>query len=168
MPEQTMKKDCPTCGSATEAQSFCRDCGEFLAAPGTERTAAGLWRRFFAYVIDSILFAALLVVGWLIWFYFSAKEGQTPGKKLLGLRVILQDGTVAPAGKMWVREVAIKRILWSVPILGLIAYAWAFFDKDRQTVHDKMVSTYVIYHPGPVEQLQVVPLEPGAAYADAA
>jgi hypothetical protein len=41
---------------------------------------------------------------------------------------------------------------------------WAFFDKDRQTVHDKMVNTYVIHHPGPVESLTPVPLAPGEEY----
>ena len=29
---------------------------------------------------------------------------------------------------------------------------------DRQTVHDKMVNTYVIHHPGPVESLTPVPV----------
>ncbi len=163
MATQTMK-DCPTCGAATDAQWFCRNCGEYLPAPGTERTAAGLWRRFFALWIDSILIVLLLIVGWLIWFFFTAKEGQTPGKKLLGLRVIVLDGTVALVGTMWLREVVIKRILWAVIPLSIIAYIWALFDKDRQAVHDKMVKTYVIYHPGQVEQLQAVPLEAGAEY----
>ncbi len=166
---QTMMKDCPTCGSATDARWFCRNCGEYLRAPGTERTAAGLWRRYFAFVIDNILFVLSLAVGWLIWFSSTAKEGQTPGKKLLGLRVMLLDGTVAPTGKMWRRELLIKQILWNVASgLSLIGYAWALFDKDRQTVHDKWVKTYVIYHPGDVEQLQAVPPQHGAEYADAA
>ena len=159
-------RECPTCKAVTDAQWFCRDCGEFLRAPGTERLAGGLWRRFSALLIDSVLFWLLLFIPWFIWFAFTAREGQTPGKKLLGLRVILLDGTVPTAGTMWLREVLIKGVLWNLIAGGLsfIAYLWAFFDKDRQTVHDKMLNTYVIYHPGPVESLTAVPLAPGEEF----
>lgn len=160
-------KECPTCRAVTDAQWFCRNCGEFLRAPGTDRMAAGLWRRFAALLIDDIFFWVLLIIGWFIWFAFTARDGQTPGKKLLGVRVIRLDGTAAPAGTMWLREVVIKGILWGLiaGALSLIAYIWAFFDKDRQTVHDKMVSTYVIRHTGPVESLRPVPFVPGEQFA---
>ncbi len=159
-------KECPTCGVVTDAQWFCRNCGEFLRAPGTDRAAAGLWRRFSAVLLDFLFFYLLLVVGWFIWFAFTAKDGQTPGKKLLGLRVIQLDGTVAPPGTMWLREVVIKGVLWYTIVAGLsaIAFIWAFFDKNRQTVHDKMVNTYVIHYPGPVESLTAVPLAPGEQF----
>ena len=157
---QAQMKECPACGVVTDAQWFCRNCGEFLRAPRTDRVAAGLWRRFSAFLIDEVLFLLLLVVGWFIWFAFTAQEGQTPGKKLLGLRVIRLDGTVPTTSTMWLREVLIKGVLWGLFSGGLsiFAYLWAFFDKDRQTVHDKMVNTYGIYHPGPVESLTPVPV----------
>ncbi|MDZ4278667.1 MAG: RDD family protein [Dehalococcoidia bacterium] len=159
---QIMMKDCPHCGLTTDAQWFCRNCGEFLRAPGTDRFAGGLWRRFSAYLIDNILFFLLLIVGWFIWFSFTARQGQTPAKQMLGLRVIQLDGTVPTPGTMWLREVVIKGLLWNWVASGLsiIAYIWAFFDKDRQTIHDKMVNTYVIYHPGPVQELTPVPIQP--------
>ncbi|MGB6837190.1 MAG: RDD family protein [Dehalococcoidia bacterium] len=162
-------KECPTCGAVTDAQWFCRNCGEFLRAPGTDRMAAGLWRRFSGELIDIVLFWLLLIVGWFIWFgFFSARHGQTPGKQILGLRVIRLDGTAATAGTMWLREVLIKGILWNLTEpLSYVAYIWAFFDKDRQTVHDKMVDTYVIYHRGPVDALTPVPLAPGEQFGPA-
>src|SRR3990172_1483731 len=102
-------KECPTCGVVTDAQWFCRNCGEFLRAPGTERKAAGLWRRFSALLIDGILLLLLLIVGWFLWFgFFTARQGQTPGKQILGVRVMRLDGTVATPGTMWLREVLIK------------------------------------------------------------
>lgn len=165
---QPQMKECPTCQVVTDAQWFCRNCGEFLRAPGTGRTAAGLWRRFSAVLLDFIFFYLLLIVGWFIWFAFTANQGQTPGKQLLGLRVIRLDGAVAPPGTMWLREVVIKGVLWysiAGGIGALVAYIWAFFDKDRQTVHDKMVSTYVIHHPGPITSLTPVPVQPGEQFA---
>jgi uncharacterized RDD family membrane protein YckC len=167
---QPMMKQCPTCNAVTDAQWFCRSCGEFLRAPGTRRQAAGLWRRFSAELIDMVLFILLLIVGWFIWFgFFTAHRGQTPGKQILGLRVIRLDGTVATAGTMWLREVVIKGMLWNLTEpLSYAAYIWAFFDKDRQTVHDKMVDTYVIYHRDDAESLTPVPLAPGEQYGGGA
>jgi len=134
-PNQPQMKDCPDCGATTDAHWFCRNCGEFFRAPGTQRRAANLWRRFAAHLIDQVLFFLLLIVGWFIWFAFTAREGQSPGKKLLGLRVITLEGTVPTAGTMWLREVLIKGVLWGLIASGLsiVAYIWAFFDKDRQT-----------------------------------
>jgi hypothetical protein len=166
---QPSMKECPTCKAVTDAQWFCRNCGEFLRAPATGRAAAGLWRRFSAVLLDFLFFYLLLIVGWFIWFAFTAKQGQTPGKKLLGLRVIQHDGSVATAGTMWLREVVIKGILWYSIVAGLsvVAFIWAFFDKDRQTVHDKMVNTYVIHYPGPISSLTPVPVQPGEQFAGA-
>ena len=163
-------KECPTCGVTTDVKWFCRNCGEFLRAPGTEQMAAGLWRRFSAELIDIVLFFLLLVVGWFMWFgFFTARQGQTPGKQILGVRVIRLDGAVPTVGTMWAREVLIKGILWGITEpFSYFAYIWAFFDKDRQTWHDKMVDTYVIYHRGPVESLTLVPLAPGEPFAPAA
>lgn len=164
---QPSMKECPSCGAVTDAQWFCRNCGEFLRAPATGRAAAGLWRRFSAVLLDFLFFYLLLIVGWFIWFAFTANQGQTPGKQLLGLRVIQLDGTVAPPGTMWLREVVIKGILWYSITAGLSvgAFIWAFFDKDRQTVHDKMVNTYVIHYPGPKTSLTPVPVRPGEQFA---
>jgi uncharacterized RDD family membrane protein YckC len=160
-------KQCPTCQASTDAQWFCRSCGEFLRAPGTERGAANLWRRFAAHLLDNILFWLLLFVGWFIWFgFFTAKNGQTPGKQLLGLRVMRIDGTIPTPGQMWLREVVIKGVVWGLVAgaLSIIAYIWAFFDRDRQTVHDKMLNTYVVHHPGPVEEMTPVPITPEELY----
>ncbi len=117
-------------------------------------------------MIDFVLFFALLIVGWFIWFgFFTAKRGQTPGKRILGLRVMELDGTIPTASTMWLREVVIKGILWSLTEpFSYGAYIWAFFDKDRQTIHDKMVDTYVIYHRGDVEDLTEVPLAADEKY----
>lgn len=142
---------CPDCGFMTDAMTRCRRCQRLLVTD-SRMFAAGLWRRFWAYLLESLLVTLTLIVGWLIWFYFTAKESTTPAKKMLGLKVLHVDGRDASAGTMWVRELLIKQLLWGVVgsiLLGasIIAYLWAFWDKEKQTLHDKMVNTIVVYSP---------------------
>jgi uncharacterized RDD family membrane protein YckC len=159
-PREATMKECPTCKAVTDANCFCGRCREFLRAPGLERRAADWWQRIAALLLDYLLFCLLLGIGWLVWFFFSATEGQTPGKKLLGLRVIRADGTVAPPATMWRREVLIKPFWPIAGYFGLIPYLWAFLDKDRQTLHDKMMGTYVVHYPGPASSLTPLPVMP--------
>jgi uncharacterized RDD family membrane protein YckC len=107
---------------------------------------AGPFRRLPAYLIDCALciavlvgtlvllslsatFAGILTVGiglWLVfafvlsWFYFSLFEtfwnGQTPGKRLLGLRVLSVDGQPINALQAIVRNIV--RNLDAMPMLG--------------------------------------------------
>jgi len=123
--------------------------------------AASLWRRFFASLLDSILLILTLGVGWLIWFFFTAQKGQSPGKSLLGLRCLKIDGSLPTAGAMWLRDVVIKALLWGLfSPLSLVAYLWAFFDKDKQALHDKMVNTVVVRMPGTNVVLSSQPAQP--------
>jgi uncharacterized RDD family membrane protein YckC len=68
-------------------------------------------------------------------------HGTTPGKHMLGIWVIRDDGTYAGLGTMLIREWIGKWI--SGLILGL-GYIWILLDRDRQGWHDKLVSTYVV------------------------
>jgi uncharacterized RDD family membrane protein YckC len=113
--------------------------------------AASLWRRFFADILDGVLAFLTLGIGWLIWFFLKAQKSTTPGKRILGVYVIHTNGTPARAGTMWVRQILIEGILWgllsSIFLLGLVPYLWAFWDKEKQALHDKMVNTIVVYAP---------------------
>ena len=53
---------------------------------------------------------------------------------------------------MWVREVLVKQLLLAlvnalIGVAGLIDALWVFFDRNRQALHDKVASTYVVYAP---------------------
>lgn len=74
--------------------------------------------------------------------YFTGKEGQTLGKKALGIKVVKKDFQQAP-GYMsaFLREVVGKFV--SAIVFGL-GYLWMLWDKDKQTWHDKIAGTIVI------------------------
>ena len=76
-------------------------------------------------------------------------RGQTPGKRLLGIRVMRADGTRSDWGWTFIREFLIKAIAFGildsvVGIATIIDLIWAFWDKDRQTLHDKIMKTVVV------------------------
>jgi uncharacterized RDD family membrane protein YckC len=72
--------------------------------------------------------------------YFHGTIGQTPGKKLLGLKVIDISGgkmTLGIAFLRWVGYIISKLFLF----LGFI---WIAFDRRKQGWHDKIAGTCVI------------------------
>ena len=111
--------------------------------------AAGLGRRIAAYILDIVLFLVTLIIGYIIWWLFTLSHGQTPGKQLLGIRVMRADGTRSDWGWTFLREFVIKLVAVGildsvVGVVGIIDLVWAFWDKDRQTLHDKIMKTVVV------------------------
>lgn len=73
--------------------------------------------------------------------FFWTLVGQTPGKLLLGLRVVDQDGKNPTFGRSLIRVIG-----YALSALALYAgYWWILFDNRRQGWHDKLAGTYVIY-----------------------
>lgn len=66
--------------------------------------------------------------------------GWSPGKRLLGLRLVREDGAPPGVGPGFARTVI---SLVSDLALG-IGYLWAAWDRRGQTWHDKMAGTYVV------------------------
>ena len=80
----------------------------------------------------------------LFWFVYSTcfltVWGATPGKRLLGIRIVRSDGGVLD----W--KVSLIRSLFSV-VSGnfvMLGYIWGFFSKDRRTWHDRIAATRAI------------------------
>lgn len=83
------------------------------------------------------------VVGFLFKPFFWSRGGQTPGNKLLGIRVVRsRDGGTISFGSGILRMIGyiINDIVFGIP-LGFI---WAGFDAHRQGWHDKIAGTVVI------------------------
>jgi uncharacterized RDD family membrane protein YckC len=66
----------------------------------------------------------------------------------------LEAGQTISTGRVWLREVLVKQILIDLIIstftggLGsLVDAVWVFFDRNRQSLHDKVVNTVVVYAP---------------------
>jgi uncharacterized RDD family membrane protein YckC len=132
---------------------------------------AGFGRRMLAYLIDSVwllgLFLLLVLVAGLvngdemssggelmaniiltvIVLTFWAERGGTPGKLLLGLRIVDADtGGGPPIGRLVLRYFG---YLISALPLGL-GYVWMLWDRRAQCWHDKLAGTLVVWD-GPLD-----------------
>ena len=66
--------------------------------------------------------------------------GQTPGKYLMGLRIVRLDGSRVTIG------VCIRRLIgYYISAILFIGYIMVLFDDRRQAFHDKFAGTFVIY-----------------------
>jgi len=114
---------------------------------------ASFQHRFGAYVLDAVLSALTFGIGWLIWSFITWGEGQTPGKKILKIRVRNFDtGAVATWGHMAVRELLVPlTVVIAVGLTsGLALVAWIvleivfYYTKNNRTLRDLWVKTAVI------------------------
>ncbi len=91
-------------------------------------------------------------MGYVAWWLVTLRNGQTPGKRLTGIRVIKDDGIPSGWRYTFLREFVIKGLLvgslvqTTVGIAGFIDYLWPLWDraKKRQTLHDKLLGTIVV------------------------
>jgi uncharacterized RDD family membrane protein YckC len=82
----------------------------------------------------------LAVLTFLYFFIFHALRGQTPGKRLMHLRVIDGYGRRPSLGRALARTAA---YLPSALLLAL-GFVWIGFDREKRGLHDWLADTYVI------------------------
>lgn len=136
---------CRNCEFAVEATTrVCPNCGQLQRSAAPLRLAS-YGRRLGAAVLDFFLVFLTLFIGYFIWWLFTLRRGQTPGKQLLGLRAVRTDGTELGWGKSFTREFLVKGgLVGALGSIVLLDYLWPRWDKEQQTVHDKIVSTLVV------------------------
>ena len=85
----------------------------------------------------SLLVSIAYFAGFWVW------RGQTPGKMLLGIKIIREDGSNVTFG------VALLRCLGYLVSFAvvLIGFIWIAFDSRKQGFHDTMAETYVVIIP---------------------
>lgn len=122
---------------------------------------ASFQHRLGAIAIDTGLFFLTCWIGWQIWSMVVWGEGQTPGKKILGIRVYdAKTGRRATWGHMAIREflfilaLSIAIFLLNLVTLGILgtiaAIAWYvleivwYFTKGSRSMRDVLVKTIVI------------------------
>jgi uncharacterized RDD family membrane protein YckC len=138
---------------------------------------SGWWRRVGAYVLDGIFTAiviwvgeilivtgtevlgAVLVLGGLViaFFYYpvtmmreGARNGQTLGKQILGIRVVRDDGQTVTFGFALLREFVVEFLLFQVlgsllfGIPWLINVLWPLWDSENRALHDMIVKSHVV------------------------
>lgn len=111
---------------------------------------AGFGKRFVATFIDGILFGlfdftlrdntllALFIVYETI--LIAKWNGQTVGKKILGLKVVSDKGGSLDWIKAFVRSAS--KILSAAPLF--LGFLWMLWDEKSQTWHDKIADTDVV------------------------
>ena len=86
-------------------------------------------------------------VGAAYYVMFTVSRGQTPGKMLIGTRVVMQQSGQIPG-------LAASTVRWFVPgvwvflpgvsIIAVVIYGWLLFDTLRRGLHDKAAKTVVV------------------------
>ena len=127
-----------------------------MSVPGNYELAS-VGTRFIAILIDGIILGiitgilvgagreagggASFVIGLVYyWYFWTRQEGQSPGKKLMNIRVIKADGSPLSDGDAILRYIG----YYINSLVFMIGWIWAFFDSNSQGWHDKIASTYVV------------------------
>ena len=82
-----------------------------------------------------------IMAGVLYYWLFTGLRGQTPGKMVVGIKVVGAQGNGLGLGVAALREIAGKLIS---TIALCVGFLWIAFDDDRQGWHDKIASTHVV------------------------
>ena len=128
--------------------------------PPEQLQTASQGRRLGGWALDGLVTIVTFGVGWLIWFLIVAQRGQTPGKQMLGMYIMREDGSRAGGWYTILREVVVKTLLFGT-VIGIISGAtngvgsllwlpvamWCIWDRERQCLWDKVTSTYIAYSP---------------------
>ena len=108
---------------------------------------ASVDRRIAAFILDAILLAVTLGVGWVVWSILLLKHSTSPGKKILGLKVV-HASSWAPATvrQMLLRELVGKLVVSPVTagLSDLASVIMILVTKKRQAVWDLLADTTVV------------------------
>lgn len=89
----------------------------------------------------------LAVAGFIAWCWltilFILRNGQSIGKKIVGIKVVTTDGAPVSLGQIIVLRNVLNILLGLVPLYGLVD-ALLIFGEARQCIHDKIAGTIVI------------------------
>jgi len=99
-----------------------------------------------------LVILGIILLGYIVWWLIALGNGQTPGKQIVGIRVIKDDGSPSNWGYTFLREFVIKLLLvgfisdMTFGIARLVDYLWPLWDRAEkmQTLHDKMLRTIVV------------------------
>jgi uncharacterized RDD family membrane protein YckC len=113
--------------------------------------------RLVAIFIDGIILSAItgLIFGstgdeaWVIsfvmtlgynWFFWTRWDGQTPGKRLMGIRVVKVDGSAISSTDALIRATG----YYVNSMFLMLGWIWALFDEQKRGWHDLFAGTVVV------------------------
>ncbi len=92
----------------------------------------------FRFVLAAFIFYMLFFTVYFV--YFLTHGGQTPGKRIFGIKVVAIDGGEVDGFRAVLRTLGYA-FSWFLFGLG---YLWAGMDRHRQSWHDKIAGTVVL------------------------
>ena len=100
-----------------------------------------LWQNSTYNILGNSFLITLVVIGYFTFFW--SLVGFTPGKALLGLKVVRKDGARISFGRSLVRFFA----YWISALPLFLGFLWVLWDPKRRGWHDKIAGTQVLYIP---------------------
>ncbi len=92
--------------------------------------------------LQGILLIVVFALLWLWFAFFETRTGRTPGKKLMGLRVLTTTGKPISWREAWLRH--ILRFADLAPAFGLVAFFSSVFSPQFQRLGDRVAGTVVV------------------------
>lgn len=74
------------------------------------------------------------------WFFWTRNKGQTPGKMVMGIRLIKTDGSAISDVEALIRYVG----YYVNSMIFMLGWLLALIDSNSQGLHDKIANTYVV------------------------
>jgi uncharacterized RDD family membrane protein YckC len=90
---------------------------------------------------SGVVLITLLVIGY--YTFFWTLVGFTPGKAILGLKVVRRNGAKLSFGRSLVRFFS----YWISAIPLFLGFFWVLWDRNHRAWHDKIAGTQVLYIP---------------------
>ena len=86
--------------------------------------------------------AYAVAISFLLLYYlgFWMLAGQTPGKWLMGVRIVRTDGE-----RLLFRSALVRLLGYLLSFFLFLGYLWVLYDNRRQAWHDKLAGTIVVY-----------------------
>jgi uncharacterized RDD family membrane protein YckC len=127
-------------------------------AVAQEYVPASFGNRFIAYLLDGFIlgiltgffvgltgrgesFALSTLIAFLYyWYFWSQRDGQSPGKSVVNIKVIKTTGAPLTASDVILRLIG----YWVSGICFGLGFLWASWDSKSQAWHDKIAGTYVV------------------------
>ena len=160
---------CASCGAvlaaAVEAPAAEAPPSPPLVQPAISGEYVGFWVRLGAWLIDLVAIVAIfialtilslfgsfaldflnfgfliLLLPWLYFWLFTGLKGQTPGKMLVGIKVVDGQGNVPGLGRAALREIVGKPIS-TIPFF--LGFLWIGLDRRKRGWHDKIARTSLL------------------------
>ena len=82
------------------------------------------------------------LLAYFYWVGLTQQFGATPGKKVMGLKIVTEDFKVRPSFEQLILREVVGRMVSTVPLF--LGFAWVSFNKERKSWHDMIAKTRVI------------------------